>query len=58
MPRRYNCCYCNKMFLSLGYVLEHSGVCPLKNPSSININNNINNLKNINTDNKTSTIST
>lgn len=64
MPRRYNCGYCNKMFLGLGYVLEHSEVCPLKKPSSISIVNNINSPNNINipnninTGSKTPTIST
>ena len=27
MPRSYRCGKCNKLFLSLGYVLDHSTVC-------------------------------
>ena len=27
MPRSYRCGNCNKLFLSLGYVLDHSTTC-------------------------------
>ena len=27
MPRSYRCGNCNKLFLSLGYVLDHSTMC-------------------------------
>jgi hypothetical protein len=47
MPRNYRCGHCNKLFLSLGYVLDHSTICPLKNlKNNDNQPNNLNLPKN------------
>ena len=27
MPKAYKCIYCNKLFMGLGYALEHHEVC-------------------------------
>ena len=58
MPRSYRCGNCNKLFLSLGYVLDHSTTCnkvkTITQPITIkekNINKNNENRNNVQNNN-------